>query len=354
MNSISNLNIKHSLHIDKVDKINNADLVFWNDVFDVDSVTKLFSKKGTPGIFVSDHCTHCDDFVEGAKFVGLPLFVEQQRQMWTKDDFVDEKISTKHCFNFMINKKHLHRYLCIKLVEAFDLKSFVYTWSGIGKQADCKILIDEHKKLDTHSPLTQSQFAKILSPITIQSHFIMNKKQKAEMGVNVRNYGGNRYDYLYNGGNRSSWDQGCKHLFCNSAVSLITESIASDPTQKSTVFTEKTIYSILGLGFPIWIGGGYKQAEQWKSFGFDIFDDVINHDYQHYDTLLERCVYALLLNKKILTDLDHARSVRTSCLSRLESNRNLLLNGQLSLFIDNQIEKLNDYHKQLLKPFIKI
>ena len=345
MNSISNSNNNYSSHIDKVGRIHNRDLMLWSDVFDIETLEKLFDKKGKPGIFVSDHCTYCDNFVEGVEFLGLPFLIEQQRQMWSLDDFVDEKTSTKYCFNFMINKKHLHRYLCMKLVELFGLKYFTYTWSGIGKEADCSLLIKQHHVLGKSSPLTEEQFAKILSPVEFDPHFFMHHGVIPEVDSNVVNYGGNR----------SSWDLGCKHLFCDSAVSLITESIgALDPTQKSSVFTEKTIYSVLGLGFPIWVGGGYKQAEQWKSLGFDIFDDVINHDYQYYDTLLERCVYAFILNNKILTDINHARLVRSQCLSRLKNNRQLLLTGQLSSVIQNKINKLDGHYQQILKLFVKI
>ena len=48
MNSISNLNNSYSLHIDKVGRIHNRDLIFWNDVFDLETLEKLFDQKGIP------------------------------------------------------------------------------------------------------------------------------------------------------------------------------------------------------------------------------------------------------------------------------------------------------------------
>ena len=113
------------------------------------------------------------------------------------------------------------------------------------------------------------------------------------------------------------------------------------------------------MNFPIWVGGGNCQAEMWKKLGFDVFDDVINHDYQHYDTLLERCVYAFTLNKEILTDIDYATSLRNANIERLKNNRSLILSGKLSDYIKNELEThlpsndLNDSFRDALNQLLK-
>jgi hypothetical protein len=98
---------------------------------------------------------------------------------------------------------------------------------------------------------------------------------------------------------------------------LIAESIGED---KIINFTEKTLYPMLGLTFPIWIGG-YKQAKLWQQHGFDTFNDVINHDYQHCDNIVERCYLAFEKNLPILTDLDYAKKVKQQHIKRLEQNK---------------------------------
>ena len=208
-----------------------------------------------------------------------------QRQ---QKEFDDKKTETNYCFNFMINKKQINRYLCIKLVELFKFKNFTYTCSGDDNRFDCSDIIKEHNYLNKLSPLTTDQIGKMLSPILIDPIFYYNGIE------NLQNNGSSIGNY---GSNKDSWDWGLNQMFANSAVSLITESIAY---QKASTFTEKTLFCLLGLNFPIWIGG-HKQAEMWQRLGFDTFNDVINHDYQYYDTLLERCCYAFILNKKILT-----------------------------------------------------
>jgi hypothetical protein len=117
------------------------------------------------------------------------------------------------------------------------------------------------------------------------------------------------------------WNAFAGQLISQSAVSLISESINYE---KYMVHTEKTLYSVHGLTFPIWIGG-YKQAELWADKGFDTFDDVINHDYQHCNTLLERCTRAFVDNIKILTDLNFAQEQKNKHLDRLRKNRDLLV-----------------------------
>jgi len=229
----------------------------------------------------------------------------------------------------MINKKQVNRYLCIKLVELYNFKNFIYTWSGAGRHFDCKDIIAEHQMLGAQSPLDSAQFGQILSPIVLDSIFYKDntiQKDTKHDGSSMANYGGNR----------NSWDWGCNKLFLESAVTLITESLSY---QKASVFTEKTLYSVLGASFPIWVGGGNKQEEMWKKMGFDTFDDIINHDYQYYDTLLERCFYAFEFNKKILTDLDFAKSVRSKNMGRLISNRNLILSEKLTEYISAEIKK---------------
>lgn len=318
-------NKKNIVYVDNVEKIESNDIFHRYDVLEVDEIREIFDLKGTPAVFISDHIIHYDNFIDNVKFIGIPLWLERQRQDWNINEFTETEYETEFCFSFMINKKQINRYLCLKLVELFKFKSFTYTWSGADKYFDCSEIIQEHHHLGKSSPLSSSQFAEILSPITLEPFFYSSSlKNIQHNGSSVKFYGGNR----------NSWDYGVGKMFSESAVSLITESMIH---QKASTFTEKTLYSLLGLSFPIWIGGGNKQAEMFKKLGFDTFDDIINHDYQYYDTLLERCVYAFTLNKKILTDLEFAKLMRKKHTERLKNNRNLILSGKLNEYIQKEL-----------------
>jgi len=321
-------NKKNIVYINKIKDININDIFHIYDVFEIDEICTLFDIKGKPAALISDHIIHYDNFINNIKFAGLPLYLEHERMKWNRDEFTDWEYKTNNCFNFMINKKQVNRYLCIKLVELYKLQNFTYTWSGADKHFDCADIINEHQNLGKLSPLSSEQFAEILSPIKLEPFFYSDAPGK----IMKNNGHGGKED----GGNRKNWNWGLDKMFSESAVSLITESLSF---QKASTFTEKTLYSVLGASFPIWVGGGNKQEEMWKKIGFDTFDDIINHDYQYYDTLLERCVYAFILNKKILTDLDFAKSVRNRNMDRLINNRDLILSGKLTEYIYLEIKK---------------
>jgi hypothetical protein len=137
------------------------------------------------------------------------------------------------------------------------------------------------------------------------------------------------------GGNAWTWKNGLNDLFSKSAISLITESVRY---QQSMTFTEKTLYSVLGLTFPIWVGG-YNQASEWEKLGFDAFNDVVDHSYQSYNTLIERCYYAFSNNLELLTNKSKSAELRAIHQERLFKNRELLLQNQLGKFVDTEINK---------------
>ena len=333
-------------HVNDVEQIDQKDVFVRYDTFDVETVQDVFETKGVPGLFISDCIVYYENFYKGVKFVGLPIWLNAGRKNWKPEEFVEERPLTTSCFNFMVNKKQINRYLCIKLIELFECKNFVYTWSGVDNYFDCSVIIQEHAQLGKTSPVNQLQFSEILSPIKTAARFIFPdeyKKQKTEENIGaIINYGVIR----------NTWDWGLNQMFSQSAVSLITESIAY---QKAIMFTEKTLFCLFGLNFPIWIGG-YKQAEMWQRLGFDTFADIINHDYQYYDTMLERCCYAFILNKKILTDLDYAKSQRKKHIDRLLLNRHSILSSEsIQNYIDTELQKhsyiKNNFHQKVMKQF---
>ena len=226
--------------------------------------------------------------------------------------------NTKTAFNFMVNKKQVNRYLCIKLVELFELTSFDYTWSGVDQNFDMSTILEELDTLGTSSPMTRDERTFLLSPITTQPKIL-----SVIQGTTSTN------SYIKNSvGPWGVWIGGLKSIFERSAVSLITESISYDPAM---VFTEKTVYATIGLTFPIWVGG-YRQAQNWKKLGFDTFDDVIDHSYQHHNTVIERCYYAIKNNLKILQDVEYASQLRSTHMERLKANDALLRSDHLERF----------------------
>lgn len=302
-----------------------------------DCVTKervehMIRTQGTPAVIMNDHMTLDHTVPPGIQSIFLPFSAVREARKWTRDDVFDTEPQSQATLCFMVNKKALTRSLCIRLVEIFGFRDYLYTWSGLGRHTDMQIIIRELQDLGEQAPITAQQRHQLLAPIEMSDNFVGNKTHNTD-GVSFG------YD-----GNRQSWDQGLCHMFQRSVVALITETYVPQP---AAVFTEKTVYAMLGCNFPIWVGG-YQQARRWEQFGFDTFDDVIDHSYQDHATVIERCWNAVAKNSRILGDLDHASALRETYWQRLCDNRDRLLSGQLDHYLEQQISCQPDH----LKPHI--
>lgn len=107
-------------------------------------------------------------------------------------------------------------------------------------------------------------------------------------------------------------------------------------------FTEKTAKAFLMGQVPLFIATpGY--VEELRKLGFDMFDDVVNHEYDKEDFVLLRCkrVYQELkrLSLQDITQLNY--QVKKKLMKRLQNNLNLLkkLGNEKNLeeWINNQI-----------------
>jgi len=319
--------LEYGKRLDNIKELTNNHVLHIFDFFDQQYLDQIL-KKGTPGAIVSDAYLMKPPYSNTIPFYGLPIWIAEDTLKIIDGYKFDSNMSTTNCFNFMINMKRINRFLCIKLVENFKLSNFDYTWPAIDQNFDMSYILDEITSLGDQNPLDQATQAFMLSPIKLQKRFIEFKgevkfdRTSMAQGAGVANYGGNSW----------AWRNGLDKMFSSSAISLITE---SGETSKAAGFTEKTIFSVLGLTFPIWVGG-YNQATEWKDIGFDVFDDIIDHSYQSYDTLIERCYYAFANNLDLLSNKDKSAKLRLSCHDRLLKNRELLLNNHLTTIVNNK------------------
>jgi len=310
-------------NLDNVSTLSESDVVYRGDVFDQTWVDSIL-KKGKPKYIISDHVI--SGTFDGIQLIGLPLFAERATLKIIKNSKFDNNIHTKTCFNFMINKKQINRFLCIKLVEWFKFTDFDYTWSAVDNAFDLSYVISELNSLEDQSPLSSDARSFILQSIKLEKKWVSYPSRDNN---SLQNHGA-IIDY---GAHNWSWNYVMQKMFSESAISIITESVW---TQKAAVFTEKTLYSVLGLTFPIWVGG-YNQAREWNRLGFDTFDDIIDHSYQNYNTLIERCYYAIANNVDLLSDRSRLCQLRLANKDRLLKNRDLLLTNHLSKFVDQEI-----------------
>jgi hypothetical protein len=328
-----------------VDRISDQDLVHCYDYVDLDIISDLLRYKGRPRFVTGDHFLDVKHDLD-IEYRGVLLWLEKQAEDWKNLDW-PEKIQTRHCFNFMVNRKQYNRFLLIKLVQALGLQSYDYTWSGHGREFNLDRALKEFSEFGSTDLLTTQEKSVLLAPIELTSKFIDIPVDPGSpvSNVHVRPISP---DTMNMPDNKWPWQHGLDQMFLQSAVSLISE---TGEFHHGTVYTEKTLYSVFGLTFPIWIGG-YCQPHNWNKIGFDTFDDVIDHSYQDRPSLIERCVMAFKKNLKLLTDIDYAASMRMRCRDRLLANRERLLNGQLAQFNQSRIAQWPDELKEFVPAII--
>lgn len=292
-------------HISSITHLGPDDILHVYDAFDEDSLKNLLEQKGYPQHIFQDSYT----FYQG----------EMPCKFWCVDFWLGTEIlqfqnlrprplTTNHVANFIINKKQINRFLTIKMVEFFKI-SCDYTWSGVDNNFDMSKILAEIDRLQDRNPWDDDTKSFFLRPIELQEKWIGHLSEKKNSS-GISEYGGNRW----------TWDNGIGDIVSNSAISLITESVRFE---KAIHFSEKTLYAMLGQTFPIWIGG-YRQADEWEKLGFDVFKDILNHDYQYHDTLIERCWYAIYDNLDLLRDLVKVRQLREDLSRRLRNNFDMI------------------------------
>lgn len=288
-------------------------VVLWHqDTLTQELFNQLIERHGRPDILVNSAHPIFDS--QGIEYYYWPDDINTLVDPLVNQSQIHD-YPTEYCFNFAINKNTLNRYLLLKLVEWYKLTSYDYTWNGKSPSFNLQELLPEFDTLSADAVGDVSDFKfHVSSPITtIQSKFF-----ESDSDVDPRTI----RECLV------MWDYKLKEIFGKSAVSLISE---PSGVEKTINFTEKTLFSMQALTFPIWVGG-HKQAELWEQHGFDTFNDVIDHSYQYYETTLERCIYAFKNNLQILTDLDFARTQRDKHMDRLLHNRKIMLPNLQQMF----------------------
>lgn len=288
-------------------QFDGSDILYIWDTIDELSLSEMLKQHGTPKYIVNDSFSYFD--YPGINVYCVNKWLEWQLSKFeTEIDNYQHNFDTLHCANFCINKKQLNRYLAMKMVEIFEIDC-CYTWSGFGKNLDCTKIINEKNSLSDKN--LDRYWGEILSPI--------QKFEKKWIHIDNTDQDGSSFILNY-GQNCDTWKNGLDKVFSTSAVSLITE---SGTATQAIHFSEKTAYAIMGLTFPIWVGG-QNQANEWKKIGFDIFEDIIDHSYQHKSTVIEQCFYAIYNNLELLQDIKKLSALRLKHRDRLIKNRNHL------------------------------
>lgn len=227
-------------------------------------------------LLVFDHVLRQDEF-KSYPHVCLPLLLSAETKEFNQESIdIDWKCRT-HAFNFMINKPRPHRLLLMDMIDRLNLTDYLHS-------------------------LCWNQPYKSIIP----TDFSFGDERHLDQGIlNGHHRNASTYARLLK---RSVFEPTC--------VSLITEPAWQE---HETILTEKTLMAVWAGTIPIWIGG-WCCAATMSNFGFDVFDDIVDHSYQDLENAEQRCIRAIDLNLHLLQRPIDMAPLR----SRLQHNLDLL------------------------------
>lgn len=115
--------------------------------------------------------------------------------------------------------------------------------------------------------------------------------------------------------NRSNFER-LRPWYENSFVEFVACRLYIEPTMS---IDEKFINSVYAQNFPVIIGTA-GTVSFYRSAGFDMFDDVVDHSYDTISNPISRLEQAVLLNQHLLTDAAATKQLWQNCRARFAKN----------------------------------
>jgi len=280
---------------------------------------QFFQEQGMPSSVISELCVDTDASLSPTPIYSVPFRCMEILPINFLAQQPPENLETDYCFSFAVKKKTVHRHIFLKLIEYFKFSSYDGTYDGNWRDYDLGRALEEINQ----GNYTPEFLACITAPIKLAPRWIESPTDMVKV-----------------------WESGLDKICQHSAVHVINETIS---WEKSSQFGEKTLHAIMGMNFPLWVGG-YGNARALQRLGFDVFNDVIDHSYQNLPRLVDRCYQAIALNRRILEDLDYARWQRQRCATRLRANWYHLFSGKLENINDEIVQHWPSDVAQLVRP----
>lgn len=131
--------------------------------------------------------------------------------------------------------------------------------------------------------------------------------------------------------NSQNFDIGIRKWYKTSVLEIVNETIYFS---KGVGISEKYLYTIMGFCFPIIISNP-GTVSYLRNLGFDMFDDIINHHYDHQQDAVWRAMYAIENNLALLGNADYARKQWLNCYPRFQRNYEFVKKYFTNNCIDN-------------------
>jgi hypothetical protein len=264
----------------------------------------------------------------------MPLFLSWQTGLFNQKNIAPDWNSRASAFNFMVNKRRPGRELLLVFLSYFGLTTPDYTLCWKDSNWIERGLL---------SAMTDNvRLRQIIQDTQMDTPPRMYLSGSEVVSANELIY---RNQHCNNADVYESFVK--KALFESSCISLITEPVL---LEQESLITEKTIMAIYGGTLPIWVGG-WHQADVMRDFGFDVFDDIVDHSYQEFADPVERCFYAIQKNLGILRDFDCVNDFLSNNQHRLAHNLDRL---KTNVFQQKVLEQYNSSPAWVKSELIKI
>lgn len=231
---------------------------------------------------------------------------------------INDKDQQSEKIGISLNRQiRIHRLALCSLLYGLDLDNFCYISTGhLYKQLDKLSSTDfldhnpwQYNDQNDHVKQIMCQgFSKMISkPGNLRFGEANNKD------IYVTEVGS---DTVLDFDNITNFENNLRPLYRRSFVELVSNRLFCEPTIN---IDEKFIHTIYGRNFPIMISS-LGTVDLYRRFGFDMFDDIIDHSYDIIDNPIDRLYAAVNNNKHLLTDSVGTIRLWNQCQQRFDAN----------------------------------
>lgn len=231
-------------------------------------------------------------------------FITMESQQWAAVDVkLKKNLCTQTSFISINNRAAAHRISCVSLLLFRD-------WHRFGT---INISGEMHRHVNRYNDyldMVSWQFdhsqESTIKPSLCQGFKLLQQYQNINDDFVNRSW--NRY--------AGNFVKCLAPLYQDHFVEIVAETYYAEP---SFMMTEKTLNSVHGKNFPIWLSGA-GSVDYIESLGIDVFRDVVDHRYDCEINPFDRLVRLLDDNRRLLTDVAYAKNRWIQCQDRFDAN----------------------------------
>ena len=293
-----------------------SDITKWS--LDIISLAKQYSNKKII-IFSSVENLDLDIKADNLYIIPIGGCITKQSHRYCNVQIVDKNLNSNKTFISLNNSARHHRVILVNYLYGLGLDSIGYI-----------------------SHISSEYFKHYLDVVNwkFSSHHLEDQKILEFGNRKLKHLNKSPDDYYYSEitdgliDNVTNFEK-LRERYQNSFIEIISETTCPEI---AFLMTEKFLNSVYACNFPILIGS--KGVVSFlRNFGFDVFDDIIDHSYDDIENPIDRIFASINLNLKLLNDVELTKSVWVANKNRLLRNVEFARKG-MYLGYENRARKV--------------